>query len=103
MARTRTVRRWKRNMEVSGDHEYVETLATLSEGSVRRNFNPYTDIDWNDPEFAVTGNDPRWVLPVTDPLAGIPGIRRNHWRSRSRSECGVRPTSRRSVCTSKAS
>ena len=40
MARTRIVRRWKRNMEVGDDREYVETLATLSEGSVRRNFNP---------------------------------------------------------------
>ncbi len=72
MARTRIVRRWKHNMEVSDDHEYVESLATLSEGSVRRKFNPYTDIDWNAPEFAVTKNDPRWVLPSTDPLGRHP-------------------------------
>jgi hypothetical protein len=72
MARTRTVKRWKRNMEVSDDHEYVETLATLSEGSVRRNFNPYTDIDWDAPEFAVADNDIRWVLPATDPLGRHP-------------------------------
>jgi len=30
-------------MEVRDDAEYVDMLATLSEGSVRRNFNPYTD------------------------------------------------------------
>lgn len=103
MARTRIVRRWKRNMEVGDDREYVETLATLSEGSVRRNFNPYTDIDWTDPEFAVTENDPRWVLPATDPIGRHPWYQAQPLISRSRSGCGVRPTSRRSVCTSRAS
>ena len=68
MARTRMVRRWRRNMEVRDDAEYVDMLTTLSEGSVRRNFNPYTDIDWNSPEFAVVDNDERWILPATDPI-----------------------------------
>ena len=67
-ARTKLVRRWRSNMEVQDDPKYVEMLNTLSEGSVRRNFNPYTDIDWNSPEFAVIDNDPRWILPKTDPL-----------------------------------
>ncbi len=70
--RTRMVRRWRRNMEVVDDAEYVDMLNRLSEGSVRRNFNPYTDIDWAAPEFAVTENDPRWILPVTDPLGRHP-------------------------------
>src|SRR6201991_35823 len=73
MARTRLVRRWRRNMEVRDDTEYVDMLTTLSEGSVRRNFNPYTDINWDSPEFAVVDNDPRWILPATDPLG------RHHW------------------------
>ncbi|MGD1111027.1 MAG: diiron oxygenase [Mycobacterium sp.] len=72
MARTRMVRRWRRKMEVRDDAQYVDMLATLSEGSVRRNFNPYTDIDWESPEFAVTDNDPRWILPATDPLGRHP-------------------------------
>jgi len=67
-ARTRIIRRWRKNMDVLDDTEYVDTLATLSEGSVRRNFNPYTDIDWDSPEFAVVPNDERWILPSTDPL-----------------------------------
>jgi hypothetical protein len=75
MARTRMVRRWRRNMEVRDDAAYVETLAALSEGSVRRNFNPYTDIDWDDPEFAVTPGDPRWILPESDPLGRHPWYR----------------------------
>ncbi len=70
MARTRTVNRWRRNMEVRDDTEYVEMLNTLSEGSVRRNFNPYTDIDWDSPEFAVVDRDERWILPASDPIGG---------------------------------
>ncbi len=72
LAFTRAVRRWKRTMDVSGDNQYVETLSTLSEGSVRRHFNPYTDIDWKAAEFAVTQNDPRWILSATDPLGHHP-------------------------------
>ncbi len=71
-ARTRLIRRWRKNMDVFDDAKYVETLQTLSEGSVRRNFNPYTDIDWDSPEFAVTPNDDRWILPATDPFGKHP-------------------------------
>ncbi len=67
-ARTRMIRRWRTNMDVSDDTEYVDMLTTLSEGSVRRNFNPYTDIDWDSPEFAVIPDDERWILPATDPI-----------------------------------
>lgn len=76
MARTRMVRRWRRNMEIRPDSEedqkYVELLNTLSEGSVRRSFNPYTDIDWDAPEFGIDDEDQRWVLPATDPLGRHP-------------------------------
>jgi P-aminobenzoate N-oxygenase AurF len=76
MPRTRIIKRWKRNMEVTRDNPedraYVDTLTTLSQGSVRRNFNPYTDIDWDAPEYQVTNDDPRWVLPASDPLGRHP-------------------------------
>ncbi|WP_343710345.1 diiron oxygenase [Mycobacterium sp.] len=75
MDRTRIVRRWRRNMDVLDDTEYAEMLRTLSEGSVRRNFNPYTDIDWESPEFAVVDNDPRWKLAASDPLGRHPWYR----------------------------
>lgn len=75
MARTRLVRRWRRNMDVQDDTAYVDLLSTLSAGSVRRNFNPYTDIDWDAPEFAVTAADERWILPATDPLGRHPWYR----------------------------
>ncbi|MQY17513.1 AurF N-oxygenase family protein [Nocardia macrotermitis] len=48
---------------------YRDMLATLSDGSVRRNFDPYLDIDWDSPELAIDRDDPRWVLdPDIDPL-----------------------------------
>ncbi|MGY2062834.1 AurF N-oxygenase family protein, partial [Nocardia gipuzkoensis] len=48
---------------------YRETLQTLSEGSVHRNFDPYLDIDWDGPEFTIDPDDPRWILdPAIDPL-----------------------------------
>ena len=71
-ARTRVIRRWRKNMDVLDDTEYVDMLNTLSEGSVRRNFNPYTDIDWDSPEFAVIPNDERWILPaLNDPITSV--------------------------------
>jgi len=73
MTKTRMVqRRWRRNMEVRDDADYVKTLSMLSEGSVRRNFNPYTDIDWDAAEFEIFENDPRWILPLSDPLGRHP-------------------------------
>ncbi|TSE01454.1 diiron oxygenase [Skermania sp. ID1734] len=49
--------------------DYRDTLQLLSEGSVRRHFDPYADIDWDSPEFAIDPDDPRWVLnPDIDPL-----------------------------------
>jgi hypothetical protein len=72
LAGARMVKRWKRAMDVSDDPEYVASLSSLSEASVRRHFNPYTDIDWEAPEFAVTKNDARWVLSTTDPLGRHP-------------------------------
>lgn len=54
MARTGIIKRWRSNMDVLDDTVYTDMLNTLSEGSVRRHFNPYIDIDWDAPEFAVT-------------------------------------------------
>ncbi|MEV6067518.1 diiron oxygenase [Nocardia sp. NPDC052001] len=51
------------------DADYRAALATLSEGSVHRKFDPYLDIDWDAPDFQLDPNDPRWVLaPEYDPL-----------------------------------
>ncbi|MEV6554366.1 diiron oxygenase [Nocardia sp. NPDC051756] len=52
---------------------YAGILTTLSEGSVNKHFDPYTEIDWDSPEWAVVPNDPRWILPAdSDPLGAHP-------------------------------
>ncbi|WP_063065490.1 AurF N-oxygenase family protein [Nocardia violaceofusca] len=56
----------------SADPDYHEILRGLSEGSVHKNFDPYVDIDWDSPEFAVDPTDTRWVLPDEDPLGRHP-------------------------------
>ncbi|MGW5309582.1 AurF N-oxygenase family protein [Nocardia thailandica] len=47
---------------------YEELLRTLSEGSVERHFDAFTDIPWDDPDYAIDPHDPRWVLPECEPL-----------------------------------
>ncbi|MGK8465312.1 AurF N-oxygenase family protein [Nocardia cyriacigeorgica] len=54
---------------------YADTLATLSHGSVHRRFDPYLDIDWDDPDFAVNADDDRWILPEADPFGAHPWYR----------------------------
>ncbi|MGX1811788.1 AurF N-oxygenase family protein [Nocardia sp. NPDC055321] len=57
------------------DAHYTETLATLSYGSVHKRFDPYLDIDWDHPDFAVRADDPRWVMPPEDALGAHPWYR----------------------------
>ena len=68
----RSVRRRWRRRDVFDDTEYLQTLATLCQGSVRRSFQAYRDIDWDHPDFRVGPDDPRWILPRTDALGRHP-------------------------------
>ena len=54
---------------------YEQVLRTLSEASVRRHFDAFADIAWDDPAYAVDPADPRWALPASDPLGGHPWYR----------------------------
>ncbi|MBF6214043.1 diiron oxygenase [Nocardia puris] len=56
----------------STDASYHEILRDLSEGSVHRHFDPYLDIDWDSPDFAVDPTDTRWIMPDEDPLGRHP-------------------------------
>lgn len=56
--------------------EYAEKLLLLSEGSVNRHFDPFTDIDWDNPDFDADTRPQRWILPVSaDPLGRHPWYR----------------------------
>ncbi|MEV0357787.1 diiron oxygenase [Nocardia sp. NPDC050697] len=53
--------------------EYAAKLLLLSEGSVNKNFDPFTDIDWDNPDFAADAGEERWILPPSaDPLGRHP-------------------------------
>lgn len=47
---------------------YRENLQALSTASVNLHFDAFLDIPWDEPEYAVIPDDPRWVLPDADPL-----------------------------------
>lgn len=49
---------------------YEESLRTLSEASVDQHFDAFQDIDWDNPDYAIDPQDPRWVLPTVDVLGG---------------------------------
>ena len=53
-----------------GRQDYFATLRTLSEASTTGpHFEAFVDVDWDDPEMAITEGDQRWALPIQDPLA----------------------------------
>lgn len=47
---------------------FARLTERLSEASVRRRWEAYRAIDWDDPTMAVDPVDPRWALPGWDPL-----------------------------------
>ncbi|WP_460696428.1 AurF N-oxygenase family protein [Nocardia thraciensis] len=56
--------------------QYAQKLMLLSEGSVNKHFDPYEDIDWENPDFDPESKPERWILPVSaDPLGRHPWYR----------------------------
>lgn len=60
---TRPARRARRSA-------YEDRLHTLSVASVEQHFDAFKDIAWDDPDFAIRSDDPRWILPEVDPIGG---------------------------------
>ena len=61
---------------VAQAQEYAQKLLLLSEGSVNRNFDPFEDIDWDNPDFDANVRPERWILPVSgDPIGRHPWYR----------------------------
>ncbi|QLY30564.1 AurF N-oxygenase family protein [Nocardia huaxiensis] len=50
--------------------QYAERLLLLSQGSVDKHFDPFADIDWDNPDFEVRDDDPRWILPKSGDMLG---------------------------------
>ncbi|HZP40667.1 MAG TPA: diiron oxygenase [Candidatus Binatia bacterium] len=49
---------------------YEELLARLSHQSVVKHFDAYADVPWDDPEYRIDPDDPRWEAVVGDELGG---------------------------------
>ncbi len=56
--------------DVAKAQEYAAKLLLLSEGSVNKHFDPFEDIDWDNPDFAADAGVERWILPKSADLLG---------------------------------
>ncbi|GAA2582869.1 diiron oxygenase [Actinomadura fulvescens] len=54
--------------QVKDKKSYLGVIDRLNKASVDKHWEAYADIPWDDPEFQVDRNDPRWVLPPFDRL-----------------------------------
>ncbi|WP_030167239.1 AurF N-oxygenase family protein [Spirillospora albida] len=55
-------------VQVRDRKAYLGVIDRLNKASVEKHWEAYADIPWDDPEFQVDKNDPRWVLPPFDRL-----------------------------------
>lgn len=53
--------------------QYADILNGLSRASVEHHFDAFVDVPWDDPDFQIRTDDPRWILPANvDPLGAHP-------------------------------
>jgi P-aminobenzoate N-oxygenase AurF len=56
--------------QVKDRKSYLGVIDRLNKASVEKHWEAYADIPWDDPDFQVDPDDPRWVMsPELDPLA----------------------------------
>ncbi len=53
---------------VSDRKSYLGVIDRLNKASVDKHWEAYADIPWDEPEFQVDPDDPRWILPDVDRL-----------------------------------
>lgn len=63
---------------------YFNLIRRLSHQSVVKHFDAYADIDWDNPEFRIDPDDPRWELESDDVLGATEWYRTQAPRIRSR-------------------
>jgi len=68
----------------SSRDKFEALVRRLSEQSVLKHYDAYADIPWDEPEFAVDQDDPRWELPEADPLGSSDWYRNQPAGVRSR-------------------
>jgi hypothetical protein len=50
------------------DEPYRTLVNRLSRASVKKHFDAYADVAWDDPSFRIDPDDPRWERPDEDPI-----------------------------------
>jgi hypothetical protein len=70
--------------ELTSSHKFDALVARLSEQSIVKRYDAYTDIPWDDPAFAIDHDDPRWELPLDDALGSTAWYREQPLGVRSR-------------------
>ncbi|MGN6160882.1 MAG: AurF N-oxygenase family protein [Marmoricola sp.] len=63
-----TVQSLSRRSKPTARTAYEERLHTLSVASVEQHFDAFKDIAWDDPDYAISLSDRRWILPDVDPV-----------------------------------
>src|SRR5438270_476628 len=54
------------------EQAYLRRVERLSTASVEKHWEPYIDIEWDDPVMKIDLSDPRWEVPAIDSLGGHP-------------------------------
>lgn len=70
--------------EEQRDDHFTELVRRLSHQSVVKHFDAYADVPWDDPEYAIDPDDPRWELPDSFPLGATEWYRSLDAGTRSR-------------------
>jgi len=70
--------------ELTTQDKFETLVARLSEQSVVKHYDAYTDIPWDDPAFAIDPDDSRWELPVDDSLGATAWYRAQPAAARTR-------------------
>ncbi|MFF5207041.1 diiron oxygenase [Streptosporangium sp. NPDC000396] len=58
------------DQSVTERRAYEAVIERLSKASVDKHWEPYVDIPWDDEDFLIHQDDPRWELPGIDKLGG---------------------------------
>ena len=69
--------------DARSDEGFRSLTARLNRASVEKHFDAYADVDWDGPDFALWGDDPRNELPSFDPLADTDWYRSQPAEARS--------------------
>ncbi|MFC5748227.1 AurF N-oxygenase family protein [Actinomadura rugatobispora] len=54
--------------QVKDKKSYLGVIDRLNKASVDKHWEAYADIPWDDPDFAIDPDDPRWILGEVDQL-----------------------------------